>query len=635
MSVVLSILRLLAAVALALIAGKLVSKLKLPSILGWLIAGMILGPHAVSLVDQALLDAVWYQSAIHILECAVGLMIGTELVWNKIRKSGRPILITTLTQSLGTFLIVSLTFGIVFRLTGVPLYLAFLFGGIALATAPAPALSIVREFKTQGPVTSTLIPMAALDDIVGCIVFFSTVAIVAGNLSAGELPAYMIALVVILPLVIGVVTGLLAGVVLKKKRGTAATLSLLGLTLLIASGVGFLCNGLLPRPVLNFMLIGMAFSATFSNMISEERLDQIMKDFNPFLGAAMVVVILNLGAPLDYHLILGAGLYTAIYILSRAVGKYFGAFLGATITHSPRTVRNYLGFTLLPHSGVSLVFTGIAVGVLTGPAPECAKIIQGTIAAAAVINEIIAVIMAKKGFEWAGEFNRAGGTLEDAGLLEPLPVVTISRQYGSGGREIGQKLAEQLGVPFYDNELIERAAASSAIDRKFFEDSENGGVHSLTRHLSESVRRDLIVEDKVFLCQSQVIRRLANEGPCVIVGRCADYVLKDRKNVISAFIYADMGFRAYRVTHVYREAEEKSQEHIQKIDKKREQYYDFYSGQKFGDAANYDVCLDSGALGVDLCVEILKEIYRHGLAQAKEAHQTAGKKLERRLPDHA
>ena len=163
-----------------------------------------------------------------------------------------------------------------FWITDIPLYLAFLFGGIALATAPAPALSIVREFKTKGPVTSTLIPMAALDDIVGCIVFFSTVAIVAGNLSAGDLPAYMIALVVILPLVIGVVTGLLAGVVLKKERNAPMTLLLLGVTILIASGAGFLCNSLLPRPVLNFMLIGMAFSATFSNMISEERLEQIM-----------------------------------------------------------------------------------------------------------------------------------------------------------------------------------------------------------------------------------------------------------------------------------------------------------------------------------------------------------------------
>jgi len=207
-------------------------------------------------------------------------------------------------------------------------------------------------------------------------------------------------------LVIGVVTGLLAGVVLKKERGTPLTLALLCAAILIASGVGFLCNSLLPSPVLNFMLIGMAFSATFSNMVSEKRLEQIMKGFNPILGVAMVIVILNLGAPLDFHLILGAGLFTAIYIVSRALGKYFGAFFGASITKSPKIVRNFLGFTLLPHSGVSLVFTGIAVSMLTGPAPECAKIMQGTIAAAAVINEIIAVIAAKKGFEWAGEFNK-------------------------------------------------------------------------------------------------------------------------------------------------------------------------------------------------------------------------------------
>ena len=408
----LAICRLVAAAILAFLAGKLISKLKLPSILGWLIAGMLLGPHALSLVNDTLLDAVWYQSVMHVLECAVGLMIGTELVWKKIKQSGRAIIVTTLTQSLGTFTVVSLVFGIVFWFSDIPLYLALLFGGIALATAPAPALSIVREFKTSGPVTTTLIPMAALDDIVGCIVFFTTIAVVAGNLSAGKMPVYMIALVVLLPLVIGVVAGLPAGFLLKKERSAPVTLILLLVTILIAAGAGFLCNSLLPRPVLNFMLIGMAFSATFANMMPEERLEQLMKTFNPILGVSMILVILNLGAPLDYHLILGAGLFTVIYIAARAFGKYFGAFFGAAITKSPKTVRNYLGFTLLPHSGVSLVFTGIAVATLSGPAPDCAKIIQGTIAAAAVINEIIAVMMAKKGFEWAGEFHK--GDIEES-----------------------------------------------------------------------------------------------------------------------------------------------------------------------------------------------------------------------------
>lgn len=396
------ILRLLIMVILALGIGKLVSKLKLPSILGWLITGMVFGPHAFAVMNQETLDAGWYQIVAHVLECAVGLMIGTELVWNKIKRSGKSIVITTLTQSLGTFFVVSLVFGVVFYLSDIPVYLAFIFGGIALATAPA--LSIVREFNTKGPVTGTLIPMAALDDIVGCIVFFTTIAIVAGNLSSGELPAYMIALVVILPLIIGAVTGFFAGMLLKREQNAFATMATLIGMILVTSAVGFVFNHfVMPSPVLNFMLMGMAFSAAFSNMVTEERLEQIMQGFNPILGIAMIIVILNLGAPLDYHLILGAGMFTAIYIIARAAGKYFGAYFGANVTKSPESVKKYLGLTLLPHSGVSLVFTGIAVSVLAGPAPDCAKIIQGTIAAAAVINEIIAVIAAKKGFEWAGE----------------------------------------------------------------------------------------------------------------------------------------------------------------------------------------------------------------------------------------
>jgi Kef-type K+ transport system membrane component KefB len=401
------VLRLFAAIVFAVLIGKLVSKIKLPSILGWLITGMILGPHALALINETILDAAWYQSMVHILECAVGLMIGTELVWKKIKKSGKAIVLTTFTQSIGTFLVVSLVFGAVFYFSDIPLYLAFIFGGIALATAPAPALSIVREFKTKGPVTSTLIPMAALDDIIGCIVFFTTIAVIAGKLSAGKLPSYMVALVVILPLVIGAAVGLITGFFMKKENNPYKSFLFMLLGILAASAVGFIVNSrVLPEPVMNFMLIGMAFSAVFSNILQEEKLEMAMKMFNPLLSFSMVVVILNLGAPLDYHSILGAGAFTAIYIVSRAGGKYFGAYFGAGITKSPKTVKKYLGFTLLPHSGVSLVFTGIAVSVLSGPAPECAKIIQGTIAAAAVINEIIAVIMAKKGFEWAGEFQQ-------------------------------------------------------------------------------------------------------------------------------------------------------------------------------------------------------------------------------------
>lgn len=398
------IIRYLITLFLAFLLGKLVSKLKLPAILGWLIAGIILGPHAFNLLSSNIIENDIYKYIINILECSVGLMIGTELVWKKIKSTGKQIVLTTLTQSLGTFAFVSLVFDVVFYFMGIPLYLGFIFGGIALATAPAPALSIVKEFNTKGPVTRTLIPMAALDDIVGVIVFFSTIAIVSSHVSGGNMSAIMIPMFIILPIAIGCIGGFLSGLVMKKTNNRNTLFKILIISIILISLVGIYINYyVLPSNILNFMIIGMAYSAVFSNMISEISLVHLMSDFNPILSISMIMVILNLGAPLDYHLIFGAGLFTAIYIISRALGKYFGARIGATATKAPPTVQKYLGFTLLPHSGVSLVFTGIAVSTLISVAPECAQIIQGTIAAAAVINEIIAVIMAKKVFEWAGE----------------------------------------------------------------------------------------------------------------------------------------------------------------------------------------------------------------------------------------
>ena len=129
-----------------------------------------LGPHGVGLLGDSILDAGWYTVTESILECMLGLMIGTELIWAKLKRSGKQILVTTMTESLGAFVVVSLVFGVIFTLTQVPVYLAFLFGGIALATAPAPSLSIVNQMKTAGPVTSTLIPMAVLDDLVAALV---------------------------------------------------------------------------------------------------------------------------------------------------------------------------------------------------------------------------------------------------------------------------------------------------------------------------------------------------------------------------------------------------------------------------------------------------------------------------------
>lgn len=396
--------RLAAALGAAWLLGWLAARWKLPAILGWLVAGIALGPHALNVLSDSVMDAGWYRVLESVLECTVGLMIGTELVWSKLKRAGRQIVITTITESLGTFVVVSLVFGLLFAWTGTPVYLALFFGGIALATAPAPSLSIVNETGASGPVTRTLIPMAALDDLVGALVFFTVVAVVSSQLSTQALSVPVVLVLVFFPVFLGAVLGILAGLWLRRTRTFRGTLAALAASLLLTAGTGFFCNQVvLPAPTLNFLLLGMAFSTAVANLLPAQRVEALMGAMQPVIGVGLMVLILNLGAPLDYHLIFGAGVYTAVYIVARAVGKYSGAYLGAAATGAPATVRRYLGLTLLPHSGVSLVFTGVAVSILAGPAPECAALLQGTIAAAAVINEIIAVFLAKKGFEWAGE----------------------------------------------------------------------------------------------------------------------------------------------------------------------------------------------------------------------------------------
>ena len=394
------IMKWIAGIAAAFLMGKLVKKIKLPEILGWLIAGMILGPNAAGVLPQSLLDSSWYKVIISWMQCSFGIMLGTELIWRKLK-------------SLGTFAVVTLVFGIMFHFSGIPVYLAAAFGGIALATAPAPALSIVQEFHTKGPVTDTLLPMAVLDDVVGIVVFFTVDSIITRAVSGGTVPLYMIPVMIFLPILIGVAIGFLLSGLLKKdgKKGETLGAILIGVTLCTAIGY-FFNTAVLKNITINYMLIGVSFSAVFSNLVSEERLNQISEWYHPILQLSLIMAIVDLGAPLDYHLIAGAGLYTFVYIAARAAGKYFGARFGAKATHLPETVQKYLGLTLLPHSGVSLVFTGIICAVLEPVRPDLASIVKGTIAAAAVINEIIAVLAARKGFELAGEIPEEPQKLE-------------------------------------------------------------------------------------------------------------------------------------------------------------------------------------------------------------------------------
>ncbi|MGN1122013.1 MAG: cation:proton antiporter [Eubacteriales bacterium] len=402
-----SLLRLFAMLCTACICGKAAAKLKLPAILGWLAAGIVFGPYLGEIVTFAVTDALWYKVLIKLAECFAGVMIGREMLFQSIARSGKQIVGITFVQSIGTFLFVSLAFAIVFAFAGLPVYLAFIFGGIALATAPAPALSIVNEYHTDGPVTKTLIPLAVLDDVIGVAVFFTVITVVKLRLGAGDVSVLPMIGMVVLPFVIGILTGLCGGFLMKRCKGTAVRFAVFFAFLCLSALIGLAVDGLVYHAFsLNYLLIGMAYSATVANLVPADALKAPLALYAPVLNVSLVAVIVNLGMPLDYRLIAGAGMFTAIYILSRAVGKIGGAFLGGKLTKAAPTVTKYLGFTLLPHSGVSLIFTGIAVTTLSAVDAPSASVISGTIAAAAILNEIVAVITARFAFQWAGEIQK-------------------------------------------------------------------------------------------------------------------------------------------------------------------------------------------------------------------------------------
>ena len=190
-------------------------------------------------------------------------------------------------------------------------------------------------------------------------------------------------------------------------------------------------------------------------------------------------------------------------------------------------------------------------------------------------------------------------------------IITISREFGSGGRTIGHLVAEKLGIPFYDKELVEQVALESGFAPKFVEEhGEHAPGKSIFSYAFASqgipgVMNGLSTADFLWNIQCSVILQLAEKGPCVIVGRNADYILKDRDDCIHAYIHADMDYRADRIVRLYGESEKSPQARLQEKDKRRRLNYQHYTGRNWGVAQNYDICLNSGTVGIEECADII------------------------------
>ena len=188
-------------------------------------------------------------------------------------------------------------------------------------------------------------------------------------------------------------------------------------------------------------------------------------------------------------------------------------------------------------------------------------------------------------------------------------IITISRQFGSGGRTVGKLLAERLGVPFYDKELVKQVADETGFDVGYIEEngefSPSKSIFSFAMSQGIPIMQNgLSMSDFIFCIQRQVILKLA-EQPCVIVGRGADYILRERDDCFNVFIHADMQSRAERIVRLSGESEKKPEQRLADKDKKRKIYYKHYTDREWGDAKNYDMCLNSGKIGIEKCVELI------------------------------
>ncbi|MBQ7871443.1 MAG: cytidylate kinase-like family protein [Oscillospiraceae bacterium] len=189
-------------------------------------------------------------------------------------------------------------------------------------------------------------------------------------------------------------------------------------------------------------------------------------------------------------------------------------------------------------------------------------------------------------------------------------IITISREFGSGGRSIGKLVAEKLGYQFYDSEIVNEVAKRSGFAPEFIE--EHGEYATARSSLlftlataNQNGLQALSMHDKLYIEQTKIIEELAEKGNCVIVGRCADYVLRDHKDCLHVFIHADMDSRAKRIVERYGENDKSPAKRLAEKDQKRKVYYRNYTGRTWGQAQNYDLCLNSGVLGVIHCADII------------------------------
>lgn len=319
-----------------------------------------------------------------------------------------------------------------------------------------------------------------------------------------------------------------------------------------------------------------------------------------FISCVLGCCFMALGISLEVvaDVCMNSGEYV-LHIASKKLKKEFG------------TMKIMFDVTLLLIAiGCSWIFAGRIDGVR-----------EGTIIVAILTGPLVRLIRPHLKFidRW-----EESPTKKDASVIsttsenatpKSYPVITIGREYGSGGHEIGEMIAKEFGIPFYDNAMMEMVAKESGFSEQTVRDYDQRLPHSLlyemiTQNYSVPLERSLSKKDALFVAQSRVIRRLAEEGPCVIVGRCSDYVLRDNPDCIHIFLYASPEHKASRAVSFYGIPEEKAAAHVAQTNAIRRDHYTYYTGKTWGDAHNYHAVFDTSKLPASAIVAAVKALYQ-------------------------
>ena len=376
----------------ALVAGKIVKQMKLPNVTGYLVIGLLLGPHCIGILSEELVDSMDLLTELA-LGC-IAFSIGAEFKTTFLKKVGKAPIVIGITEGLGAVMVVDT----ILLLLGYDMTFALAIGAIASATAAASTLMIVKQYKARGPVTNTLLPVVALDDAVALIAFGMSMAIANVVSSKGTAP---IGKLLVAPcieifggLLFGAVLGFIMALLVKFYTGRgnrlAITIMMICLCVGVSDMVGF--SSLLACMMLSTMFVNLS---KFSDKIYEP-LERITPPIY------MMFFILS-GASLDVTVLTSVGVVGAVYVIGRVVGKSLGAAFGAKVSKAPKVVQRWLGLTLVPQEGV-------AIGLATSAGkslPEYAARIQTVVLCGVVIYELLGPVITKTALKKAGEITES------------------------------------------------------------------------------------------------------------------------------------------------------------------------------------------------------------------------------------